>query len=97
MSPRWDLRREDSGVRFEGAGSGVGLASSSLYGAGNSAIGLSVDAPVQWATYIVMELCPYGSLRSALECKRLHKKGAPLLHEVSCLSGPDPLKGAQAG
>ena len=38
----------------------------------------------RWETFIVMELCPCGSLRSALDAKLLHDKrtGAPKLHEV---------------
>ncbi|KAG2442715.1 hypothetical protein HXX76_002798 [Chlamydomonas incerta] len=37
----------------------------------------------RWETFIVMELCPCGSLRSVLDAKLLHdKRGAPKLHEV---------------
>ncbi|KXZ56518.1 hypothetical protein GPECTOR_1g465 [Gonium pectorale] len=36
-----------------------------------------------WTTFIVMELCQRGSLRSALDSKKLHdKRGAPRMHEV---------------
>ncbi|GIL42731.1 hypothetical protein Vafri_664 [Volvox africanus] len=58
------------------SGGGGGGRSSSLGSAMRS-------GPCRWEVFIVMELCPCGSLRAALDAKMLHnKKGVPHLHEV---------------
>lgn len=44
--------------------------------------------PALWEVFIVMELCPCGSLRAALDAKKFHnKKGVPHLHEVRAVGG----------
>ncbi|GIL73248.1 hypothetical protein Vretifemale_3474 [Volvox reticuliferus] len=52
-------------------------------GRSSSLCGALRSGPCRWEVYIVMELCPCGSLRAALDAKMLHnKKGVPHLHEV---------------